>query len=90
MKTIPSFPLVARPAALALLVLCLGGGCLATPASTPDRSTSTRPDRSLDRGFSSTGVPPEAPGGSDPLQGESAAPGFGGRPSPVETLGGVR
>lgn len=36
-------------------------GC-ATPASVPDRSTSTRPERTLDRGFTSSGVAPTAPG----------------------------
>lgn len=60
---------------LCCLCFLVGGltGC-ATPAGVPDRSTSTLPERTLDRGFSSPGTAPTTPGQLGGPLGDSALP----------------
>ena len=72
-----------RPLFLALPFLL--AGC-ATPASTPDRSVSTRPEPALDRPYGSPSEAPSASGQGDggysasALRPPSGPPGFNGTP----------
>lgn len=69
---------------LLLWCLCLAAGCV-TPASVPDRSTSTLPEPTLDRGFSSPGTAPTAPG--EPNESSNLRDLLPPRPAPLPGFG---